>query len=160
MSAITIMPVTRSAVVQLCGIMRKDDRLECEAILGKFDPEQIADLCTGLGGFGCVGYNKRFVPFFACGLMPSRYPRVMEAYAFGSDEFQGQMIRATKEVKKGLDRAQNELGVQVIMAHSQDRHVKAHRWLELLGFERAAVIPGMGQDGSDFFRFERRLSHA
>lgn len=135
--------------------MRKADRDEIEATVGFFDAGYIIDAIMWHGELGCVGINRHSIPFFAAGLLPSKLPAERDAFAFGTDELQGQIMTATRECKRVLTDAIVAMGLNRINAFSQQTHVGAHRWLKLLGFVNAESLPGFGQDGSDFYRFEK-----
>lgn len=151
-----VLPVSRIPVLHLCAHLREDDAREIRAVLGDVDPDAITKIVMQPGAFGCVGLDKDYRPLFTAGLAPSPLPGIMDAWAFGTEAVQGQIIRISKECKRVMDWAIEERGVRSIRAHSQASHMRAHRWLEMMDFELTEELPHFGVDGSDFYLYERR----
>lgn len=82
------------------------------------------------------------------------WPNVMTLGFWATDRFPEiglQITRFTKDLLARYEKA----GVHRIQAISISNYEDAHRWLEVLGLKREALLEGYGRRGEDFIQFSR-----
>lgn len=145
---------TRNGIEFIACNMRAIDALEVYGLLPFNNPFLLAkhtiDLVNG-GGFGvmaCIGERPAAVLGFT-----ELTPRVLTAWAFGTDEFRIVSMQLTKFVMRSLRPALLASPAHRLQADSRFDHVEAHEWLKVLGFREEGMIHRLGKDGADYIRF-------
>lgn len=137
--------------------MRKDDWREISNVVPKSfaHPLMLAKRVNesiARGDFAmCCALDDRPV---CCLGWAELHPGVLEAWAYGTDEFPKVSTELTKFVKRQLRPSLlGQLGIHRMQAISRSDHVKAHRWLGVLGFVKESVLSAYGSDGADYIMF-------
>lgn len=81
------------------------------------------------------------------------HPGVLQAWAFGTDEFTRVSTRLSKFVKRKLRPPLLTVGYHRLQADSHAKHFEAHKWLKFFGLKVESIMHGFGRDGSDYIRF-------
>ncbi len=146
------------ADLEYCAMqMREDDKREIYNVVphGFQNPLALAKRVNesiARGDFAlCCALDDRPV---CCLGWAELHPGVLEAWAYATDEFPRVSTELTKFVKRQLRPSLlGHLGIHRMQAISRHDHVKAHRWLGVLGFRKEATLNAYGSDGADYFMF-------
>lgn len=152
-----IEPALPSDVALVAQAMRQRDRDEFMPLTHFERHEQLAkSLVTRFGGHPDV-----FTVFddpgpVAVGGMLLHRPNVATLLFFATDDFKGRVASDfTRFVKQRLFPAYEARGVHRIECQSLDGYEEVHRWLEVLGLEREAVMPAFGRGGETYLQFAK-----
>lgn len=80
-------------------------------------------------------------------------PNVTTLLFFATDEFRAVALGIARFTKHRLFPRYRDDGIHRIEAISIDGHDDAHRWIEMVGLKREAVIPGYGKNGEAYHQF-------
>lgn len=86
------------------------------------------------------------------GLIQHR-PNVATLLMYATDRFPAIAHPLTRFIRKCLFPAGRETGVHRIEATSIAGYDEAHRWIEMLGLQREAELPGYGRGGETYISF-------
>lgn len=111
---------------------------------------------AGLPGGICASIGDRPVAF---GATIEARPNVLTLLFFATDEFPAIALGLTRFIRQRLFPAQRAAGAHRIECVSIDSHTDAHRWIEILGLEREAEMPGYGKAGETFYQFAWTADH-
>lgn len=89
----------------------------------------------------------------AFGAMVEARPRVVTLLFFATDEFPKIVAELTTFIRARLFPTYRNHGVHRIECVSHAGYEDAHRWIEILGLQREAVLLGYGKDGEAFIQF-------
>lgn len=141
-----ITSATPSDILHVCRHLRADDRREID--LTRWAEEAIeGSFLRPPGSRFCVA--QKGIPVCVFGVVPL-FPGVGQAWLIGTDEIGRsgiEVAHACKTVLKTLLASE----MHRIQACSADFHLRAHAWLEMLGFRCESVMRKFGKDGSDFY---------
>lgn len=136
--------------------LRDEDRIELEAAYYDLDPDLWAERMMDLPGL------KRYFPVgdrpaAILGATPIR-PGVWSVYAFGTHDFESAALRLTRHIRRIMIPTLTNIGVHRGECDTIESHVKAHRWLEMIGMEREAEMIGYGRGCETFYRYRYIVS--
>lgn len=87
------------------------------------------------------------------GAMVEARPNVCTLMFFATDSFPRIAIPLAKFTRNRLFPRYRENGVHRIECVSIDGYDEAHRWIEMVGLSREAVLPGYGRGGETYHQF-------
>lgn len=132
--------------------MREDDRAEVMATSWTDDLFDFAIECVRSPGVKLVVRNDAGVPVCVGGVA-NHQPGVGQAWLVGTPDI-GKMGLQVVTAAKGLFAAvMDNGGVHRLQAFSAATHTRAHRWLELMGFNEESRMPKFGKAGEEFIVF-------
>ncbi len=132
--------------------MREDDRAEVMATSWTDDIFDFAVECVRSPGVKLVVKDHSGVPVCVGGVA-NHQPGVGQAWLVGTPDI-GKMGLQVMTAAKGIfDAAMNAGGVHRIQAFSVATHTRAHRWLELMGFQEESRMQKFGKAGEEFIVF-------
>ena len=91
-------------------------------------------------------------PVGVAGMIRHR-PNVITLLFFATEQFAEIGSDLTRFVRKVLFPKYKELGVHRIECASIEGYAETHRWLEVLGLQQEAVMPGYGRGGETYIQF-------
>lgn len=146
-------PATPANIVDVARRMRDRDFTEFSAVSEAENREQLAEqLLARYGHRGdaiCASLDRPV----AIGAMVLARPGVATLMFFATDEFRRIALPLTRWIKWELFPRYREADVHRIECASIEGHDEAHRWIELLGLRREAVMPGYGKGQETFHQF-------
>lgn len=80
-------------------------------------------------------------------------PNVVTLLFFATPRFSEVAIDVTRFITRNLFPRYRAAGVHRIEAVSIECYAEAHRWIEMLGLQREAVLRGFGKNGETFHQF-------
>lgn len=89
----------------------------------------------------------------AVGAMVQHRPHVATLAFFTTDKFPEFAHDLTRFIVRRLFPQYRERGVHRIECVSIDGYAEVHRWIETLGLQREAIMPGYGRGGETFVQF-------
>lgn len=145
---------TREDVAYVAARMRGRDAAEFMAVS---KAATRADLASGLvdryGGAPdafCAYLDGKPV---AVGAMVEHRPNVVTLMFFATDRLPTIGLALTRWITQRLFPRYKARGVHRIECASMDGYEEVHRWVELLGLKREAVMLGYGRGGETFVQF-------
>ena len=149
-----IVPATPHHIAEVTRHLRREDEHECLAMSPWTTREELAEAAVAWGGlrYACVDVAGTAVA--VAGLV-ERWPGVATAWAFGTELFSLYAIEITRACRRALAAAFNGARIHRVQAMSWAGHHEAHRWLEVLGFTREAVLRCFGRAREDYIVFAR-----
>lgn len=92
----------------------------------------------------------------AMGGVTEMWPGVWCGWALATNEFPRIAAPLTRWVRRKAMPAIKRAGAHRLEVRSIESHTQSHRWLEILGFEREAVLRGYGRSQENFvvYRWE------
>lgn len=134
--------------------MRARDADEFLALTHAVDRQALADsLLDRYGGHPAAIVARDEEGAVAIGAGVETRPNVITLLLFATDRFPGVALALTRFITRNLFYRYKLAGVHRIEAVSVDGYDAAHRWIEALGLEREAVLPGYGRNGETFIQF-------
>jgi hypothetical protein len=153
-------PASPGAVRFVAERLRERDVVEFAATSFAGTREQLADdlvrRYAGLSGAICASDASGPV---AVGATIEARPNVLTLLFFATDAFPGIALGLTRFIRQRLFPAQRAAGVHRIECVSVVTHTDAHKWIEILGLEREATMPGYGRAGEAFYQFAWTAPH-
>lgn len=153
MSLITEAP-TLAAVRHVAEHMRKADVREFLAVSFAETRAELADLLVER-----YAAHRSVICFFddeepvGVGALIEGRPNVTTLLFFATDRFASVALGIARFTKHRLFPRYREAGVHRIEAVSIEGHDSAHRWIEMVGLKREAVLPGYGKNGEAYHQF-------
>ena len=145
---------TRDDVAYVAARMRERD---AEEFLAVSRAETKAELVAGLiDRYGeapdtfCAYLGETPV---AVGAMVEHRPNVVTLMFFATDRLPEIGLALTKFITQRLFPRYRARGVHRIECASIDGYAEVHRWVELLGLKREAVMPKYGKGGETYIQF-------
>ena len=139
--------------------MRKTDVAEFCAINPVDTADELADLML-------VRYAGRHDTYAALGDQPIAFGAMVEARPnvatllfFATDEFPRIVLPITRFIRNNLFPTYRQHGVHRIECVAIDGYSDSHRWIELLGLKREALLRGYGKHGETFHQFSWVADH-
>lgn len=130
--------------------LRQRDRDEIFATRWHEDAEILADETMQWGSFGWVaGLDEPIAAIGASSIWPGRWAM----WAYGTDRWPEIALSLTRHARNVMLPALWESGMVRAECKSMDRHVQAHRWMELLGAIKESESPHFGKNGETFFTY-------
>jgi len=144
-------PASVAAVAQA---MRAADVREFMALAPARDRVELAENLVSQWGHSehAICASDETGPVSIGAMVPGRR-NVVTLLFFATDRFPGIAIDLTRFVTRRLFPRYRERGVHRMECVSIAGHEAAHRWIQLLGLEREAEMPGYGQGGETFLQF-------
>lgn len=149
-SQVRLSPLEPEAVRCVADRMRPADRREIYATRWTDEPTDLVDSCMFSGQYGWVAGLER--PIAALGAIPM-WPGAWSVWMFATDEFRQIRIGLTKFVARTMIPGLRASGAIRAECRSIADHEEAHRWLEVLGAHREAVLEHYGKRGESFFLY-------
>lgn len=135
--------------------MRAGDLREFLAVSRADSPAALVDQLVARYGdapdaFGF--YDDDRTPI-AIGAMVQHRPNVVTLAFFATDEFSRIAADVAKFARRSLFPSYQKRGVHRIECVSIEGYEQAHRWIEMLGLAKEAVMPGYGRGGETYVQF-------
>jgi hypothetical protein len=135
--------------------MREGDAREFLAVSPAKDRAELVDRLVARYGeapdaFGFYDEDRNPI---AIGAMVQHRPNVVTLAFFATDDFPRIAADLAKFARRSLFPAYQKRGVHRIECISIEGYEAAHRWIEMLGLKREAVMPGYGRDGETYIQF-------
>lgn len=135
-------------IIEVCINLREDDLAEVMSTRWNNDPfELAADLYRSPGGKFAVIHDDN--PVCILGVATST-PGVGQGWLVGTDQIGLAGVEVAKAAKR-IIATLFENDVHRIQCYSASFHTQAHKWLELIGFQKESVMKSFGKDGTDFY---------
>lgn len=145
--------ITPAAARHIVQHLRAQDRREIEATNWDMNPVRMVDKIMALESF--TFYAKvNDTPAALIGGFPM-WPGVWQVYAYGTDDFDRVAPTLTKFALRFMVPAITNSGGHRAQCDSIEGHDKAHRWLEMMGYENEGPMRKFGRHGETFYRFAR-----
>ncbi len=127
---------------EFAAVSEADTRTEIvESLLRRYAMDRSA-ICASLDGEAV-----------AVGAIVMARPNVGSLCFFATDDFNRVAAGLTKWIRRDLFPRYQQAGVHRIECISIDGYEQTHRWIELLGLKREAVLKGFGKSGETFHQF-------
>lgn len=144
----------RDAVLEVALGIRDRDVAEFLAISPLETRDQLAaSLVTRYATSTDVFVASQHGVNIAAGAMVQHRPHVVTLMFFATDRFPEIATALTKFIRQRLFPRYRASGVHRIECVSIDGYDEVHRWIELLGLKREAIMPGYGKNGETFVQF-------
>ena len=151
--------ITEAAIVatvrEVAENMRPRDREEFMAVSPFETHGQLVDAVVERYALHQDAYVFRTddgAPVGVAGMIRHR-PNVITLLFFATEQFAEIGSDLTRFVRKVLFPKYRELGVHRIECASIEGYAETHRWLEVLGLQQEAVMPGYGRGGETYIQF-------
>lgn len=145
---------TREDVAYVASRMRARDVAEFMAVSRAETHEELAHGLVDRYGAApdtfCAYLDNEPV---AVGAMVEHRPNVITLMFFASDRLPAIGPALTRWIRQRLFPRYKARGVHRIECASMDGYEDAHRWIEVLGLRREAVVPCYGRGGETFVQF-------
>lgn len=152
-----ILPLEWRSVLHVALYIREVDRLELDAGMWAYDAPAVARATVGLSRFGGVAALDDGTPAAVVAAMETT-PGVYDVGMYATEDWHKVALGLTRWGLRSLKPAMLAAGGHRAECRSIEWHHEAHRWLELLGFVREAVLPDVGKNRETFIQFAWRLS--
>lgn len=134
--------------------MRQDDVDEFLAVSTARDRNELAEvLLDRYGGHPAAIVFRDGATPVGIGAGIEVRPNVITLMFFATDQFRAVAIDTARFVTRELFPRYRAAGVHRIEAVSIEGHTSAHRWIELVGLRREAILPGFGRGGETYHQF-------
>jgi hypothetical protein len=146
---------TVAAVREVAENMRPRDREEFMAVSPFETHGQLVDAVVERYALHQDAYVFRTDdgrPVGVAGMIRHR-PNVITLLFFATEQLAEIGSDLTRFVRKVLFPKYRELGVHRIECASIEGYAETHRWLEVLGLQQEAVMPGYGRGGETYIQF-------
>lgn len=145
---------TREQVAYVARNMRKADEKEFLALSFAEDRYELIEMLTKLYGNStiAIGAADDAGPI-AVGAMVEARPNVSTLMFFATERFPHIALPLTRFIRQRLFPLYRGRGTHRIECVSIDGYDAAHRWIEILGLKREAVLRGFGKRGEAFHQF-------
>lgn len=146
---------TVAAVREVAENMRPRDREEFMAVSPFETHSQLVDAVVERYALHQDAYVFRTddgAPVGMAGMIRHR-PNVITLLFFATEQFPEIGSDLTRFVRKVLFPKYRERGVHRIECASIEGYAETHRWLEVLGLQQEAIMPGYGRDGQTYIQF-------
>lgn len=146
---------TVAAVREVAESMRPRDREEFRAVSPFETHAQLVEAIVEKYAPHLDAYVFRTddgTPVGVAGMIRHR-PNVITLLFFATEQFSEIGSDLTRFVRKVLFPKYKELGVHRIECASIEGYAETHRWLEVLGLQQEAVMPGYGRGGETYIQF-------
>lgn len=146
---------TPEHVFAVANAMRARDREEFMAVSTyRRHAELVENLVRRFGNHPDViaAFWENTVPVVIGGLIQHR-PNVATLLFFATDDFPKIGSELTRFIKQRLFAGYVAQGVHRIEAASIDGYDEVHRWIEVLGLKKEAVMRGYGRGGETYLQF-------
>jgi hypothetical protein len=100
--------------------------------------------------FGAFDENDEAI---AIGAMVEHRPGVITLMFFATDDFPKIALPLTKFIRYRLFPQYKANGTHRIECVSMATYEDAHRWIQMIGLEPEAILPGYGREGQAFIQF-------
>ena len=145
----------RDDVRHVAENMRQKDIVEFRAVSRAESTDELAEaLIERYGDRGdtiCARLDDG-TPVAIGAMIESRF-NVVTLLFFATDDFPQIAMALTKFIVQRLFPRYRNAGVHRIECVSHVDYVEAHRWIETLGLEKEAEMPGYGRSGETYFQF-------
>lgn len=145
---------TPATVRYVAETMRQSDFAEFSAVSRAETRQALADDLTARYGDHpdvlVASFESRPV---AVGAMIEARPNVITLFFFATDQFPLIALQMTRFIRQRLFPRYKAAGVHRIECVSIEGYEAAHRWIEILGLEPEADMPGYGRAGETFRQF-------
>lgn len=145
----------RADVRYVAENMRQKDIVEFRAVSRAESTDELAEaLIERYGDRGdtiCARLDDG-TPVAIGAMIESRF-NVVTLLFFATDDFPQIAMALTKFIVQRLFPRYRNAGVHRIECVSHVDYVEAHRWIETLGLEKEAEMPGYGRNGETYFQF-------
>lgn len=145
----------RADVRHVAENMRQKDIVEFRAISRAESTDELAEaLVERYGDRGdtiCARLDDG-TPVAVGAMIESRF-NVVTLLFFATDDFPQIAMALTKFIVQRLFPRYRNAGVHRIECVSHVGYTEAHRWIETLGLEKEAEMPGYGRNGETYFQF-------
>lgn len=145
----------RADVRHVAENMRQKDIVEFRAVSRAESTDELAEaLVERYGDRGdtiCARLDDG-TPVAIGAMIESRF-NVVTLLFFATDDFPQIAMALTKFIVQRLFPRYRNAGVHRIECVSHVAYVEAHRWIETLGLEKEAEMPGYGRNGETYFQF-------
>lgn len=129
--------------------LREADRKEAYATVWEESPQHLTLLAKQhWGDFGWLFYYDN-TPTCVVGAT-QLWPGMWSAWMLGTPDFPKIGTHVTKFISRDMRDMLKARNAVRLEARSHIEHHDAHRWLELLGAEKEAVLQRYGKNGEDF----------
>lgn len=146
--------LTKDQARYIARRLREGDRREAFALRATNPDDLAREVVEGYrdGVNWCAALERPI----AMGGVAELWPGVWEGWMLATDEFPAIGLPMTKWIKATVMPALKKAGCHRWEVKSIATHDNAHRWLEVLGFEREAVLKAYGRGREDFvvYRWE------
>ena len=145
----------RADVRHVAENMRQKDIVEFRAVSRAENTDELAEaLIERYGDRGdtiCARLDDG-TPVAVGAMIESRF-NVVTLLFFATDDFPQIAMALTKFIVQRLFPRYRNAGVHRIECVSHVDYTEAHRWIETLGLEKEAEMPGYGRNGETYFQF-------
>ena len=145
----------RADVRHVAENMRQKDIVEFRAVSRAENTDELAEaLIERYGDRGdtiCARLDDG-TPVAVGAMIESRF-NVVTLLFFATDDFPQIAMALTKFIVQRLFPRYRNAGVHRIECVSHVGYTEAHRWIETLGLEKEAEMPGYGRNGETYFQF-------
>lgn len=147
-------------VAHVARNMRPSDVAEFLAVSPAANADELADLLLDrYGGHpGAIAVEIDGEPICIGAGLEGR-PNVVTLLFFATPRFAEAAVGVTRFVTRNLFPRYRTAGVHRIEAISIEGYTDAHRWIEILGLRREAVLQGFGKNGEAFHQFAWVADH-
>lgn len=134
--------------------MRAGDHREFLPLTFAETPEALAELMVSMYADHPAGYSfhDEFGPV-GIGAMVEGRPNVVTLLFFATDRFPGIALEVARFTRRRLFPRYRAAGVHRIECVSIDGYDDAHRWINMVGMNREAALPGYGKGGETYHQF-------
>lgn len=147
-------PATHKEIFDVAMQMRERDFYEFTAVCDIDTREELAFALMEQhgpgGGAMCAKFEGEPV---AIGALVVGRPGVATLLFYATSRFPKVALPLTRWIKWELFPRYREAGTHRIECASIEGYDQAHRWIEMLGLHREAVMPGYGKRGETFHQF-------
>lgn len=148
---VSLIEPTEAALLHVAENMRADDAREIFATRWSDYPD---DVVRSILGTPWPRYVFAFDGFPTCAIGAMQlWPGMWSVWMFATDDWPRVALSVTKHARRVMMPDLVKAGARRASCASLDTHHSAHRWLESLGAEFDATMPGYGKGGETFFLF-------